>query len=54
MNKKIYLLEYTIILFILMLFNASHSIENMIIAFAIVIIQFFFDQLRFRNYKKRN
>lgn len=54
MNKKIYLIEYTIIVFILTLFNRDHSIENLLISFAIVIIQYFFDRLRFKYMQKRS
>ncbi len=53
MNKKIYLIEYTVIIFILTLFNKNHSIINLLISFAIVIIQYFFDRLRSKYYHNK-
>lgn len=49
MNGKIYLIEYTIIVCIMMFFNRSHSLENMLIAFAVVLIQILFDNIRMKN-----
>lgn len=49
MNGKIYLIECTAIVLILTLFDPSSSIQNMLIAFIIVIIQIGFDKLRLRN-----
>lgn len=49
MNGKIYLIEYTIIVLIMMFFNRSASLENMLIAFLIVLIQIGFDRLRRRK-----
>ncbi len=51
MNGKIYLIEYTVIVFIMMLFNRSSSLENMLISLLIVLIQIGFDKLRLRNKK---
>lgn len=51
MNGKIYLIEYTVIVFIMMLFNRSSSLENMLISLLIVFIQIGFDKLRLRNKK---
>ena len=45
MNGKIYLIEYTVIVFIMMLFNRSSSLENMLISLLIVLIQIGFDKL---------
>jgi len=49
MNGKIYLIEYTVIVLIMMVFNRSASFENMLIAFLIVLIQIGFDRLRRRK-----
>lgn len=49
MNGKIYLIEYTVIVLIMMVFNQSASLENMLIAFLIVLIQIGFDRLRRRK-----
>ena len=51
MNGKIYLIEYTVIVFIMMLFNRSSSLENMLISLLILLIQIGFDKLRLRNKK---
>ena len=49
MNGKIYLIEYTVIVAIMMVFNRSASLENLLIAFLIVLIQIGFDRLRRRK-----
>ena len=49
MNGKIYLIEYTVIVAIMMVFNRSASLENMLTAFLIVLIQIGFDRLRRRK-----
>lgn len=49
MNGKIYLIEYTVIVLIMMVFNLSAALENMLIAFLIVLIQIGFDRLRRRK-----
>jgi len=49
MNGKIYLIEYTVIVAIMMVFNRLASLENMLIAFLIVLIQIGFDRLRRRK-----
>ncbi len=54
MNGKIYLIEYTILVFILMLFNRQHSIYNMFIALVIVLVQFVFDYIRIKQRATRN
>lgn len=54
MNGKIYLIEYTLIVFLLVLFNKHHSIYNMFIALVIVLVQFGFDIIRTKNRKQQN
>lgn len=49
MSGKIYLIEYTVIALVLMLFNKSASLTNMLITSLIVIIQIGFDKLRFKK-----
>lgn len=49
MNGKIYLIMYTLIVFVMMLFNRSASLLNMIIALIIVLIQIGFDRFRIRK-----
>lgn len=49
MNGKIYLVEYTIIVFIMMLFNRAASLTNMLIALVIILIQIGFDKFRIRK-----
>lgn len=51
MNGKIYLIEYTLIVFLLVLFNKHHSIYNMFIALVIVLVQFGFDIIRTKKQK---
>ena len=50
MNGKIYLIEYTIIVLIMTIFNRSSPLTNLTISFLIIIIQFTFDKLR-KKYK---
>lgn len=52
MNKKIYLIEYAVILCILTLFNRNNSVGNLIVSFVIVILQYVFDYLRIKYTKK--
>lgn len=54
MNGKIYLIEYTLIVFLLVLFNKHHSIYNMFIALVIVLVQFSFDIIRTKNRKQQS
>lgn len=54
MNGKIYLIEYTLIVFLLVLFNKHHSIYNMFIALVIVLVQFGFDIIRTKNRKQQS
>lgn len=54
MNGKIYLIEYTILVFLLMLFNKQHSLYNMFIALVIVLIQIAFDYIRVKQRATRN
>ena len=54
MNGKIYLVEYTLIVFLLVLFNKHHSIYNMFIALVIVLVQFGFDIIRTKNRKQQS
>lgn len=46
MEGKIYLIEYTIIVLIMTIFNHSSPITNLIISFLIIMIQFILDKLR--------
>ncbi len=52
MNKKMYLIEYAVILCILTFFNRNNSIGNLIVSFIIVILQYLFDYLRIKYTKK--
>ena len=54
MNGKIYLIEYTLIVFLLVLFNKHHSIYNMFIALVIVLVQFGFDIICTKNRKQQS
>lgn len=54
MNGKIYLVEYTILVFLLMLFNKQHSLYNMFIALVIVLIQIAFDYIRIKQKTAKN
>lgn len=54
MNKKMYLIEYAVILCILTFFNRNNSIGNLIVSFIIVILQYFFDYLRIKYMKKNS
>lgn len=54
MNKKMYLIEYAIILCILTFFNKNNSIGNLIVSFIIVILQYLFDYLRIKYIKKNS